>query len=288
MPQGAGVFRFRGSGVVAALCVVAAAGAARAQEEAAAAPARGPTLEAGRVALRASLQLGTSKGGEAFEPVSLAPDAHVGVNDRVELGLVTSWYGVTGFWSGAMRGALPSGLCLSGEPEAAGGIGCARRFDNLGAEVHQALLREGSLQLAAGGGLHALRFDPFTLDVKLGLRGMWRAGRLGLDFAPSFFIGLTERHDPPDGTSNKESIQLPVAVTFAVLPALLFGLQSGVRGPVDGFADGYSVPAALAAIYLLSPNLTLGGAFSFERMAGGDDLDPGDLRSLTLFAGAML
>jgi hypothetical protein len=287
VPQGAGVLRSRGSRLLAALYLVAWSGSARAQPEAAAA-APGPTLRAGRVALLASLQLGTSKGGKAFEPISLAPDAYYGVSDRVEVGLVTSWYGITGFWSGAMLGASPSGLCLSSEPEAEGGIGCARRFDNLGGEVHHALLEEGSLQLAAGGGLHVFHFDPFTLDVKLGLHGMWRAGRLGLSFAPSFFIGLTQRHDPPDGTANKESIQLPVAVTFALVPELLVGLQSGVRGPVDGFADGYSVPAALAAIYLVSPRLMVGGAFSFERVAGGDDRDPGDLRSLTLFGGAML
>ncbi|HEU5057607.1 MAG TPA: hypothetical protein VFU21_13830 [Kofleriaceae bacterium] len=264
------------------LAALVASRAAFAQEE-----PPGPTLRRGAFAFLASLQIGASKGGKAFEPVSIAPDAWYGVSDRLEVGVVTSWVGMTGFWSGAMLGFAPSGLCTSHRTNAAG-IGCPKRFDNAGAEAHYALLAEGSFQLAAGGGLHATSFDPFTLDVKLGTHGMWRAGRVGLSLAPSLFIGVTQRHDPPDGTSNKESIQLPIAVTFAALPQLLVGLQSGVRGPLDGFGDAYSIPAALGAIFLATPQIMVGGAFSFERVAGGDDLDPGDLRSMTLSAGYML
>lgn len=270
-----------------------AGGAASAQEEAGEEPVvqpaqPGPTLRAGALAVLASLQLGTSRGGKAIEPISIAPDAFYGVSDRLELGVVTSWYGITGFWSGAMLGALPSGLCASSKPEAEGGIGCARRFDNVGAEAHYALMGEGAFQMAASGGLHAASFDPLTLDVKLGVHGRWRAGRIGLSFAPSLFIGITERHDPPDGAGNKETVQLPVAVTFAAMPQLLVGLQSGVRGPIDGFEGGYSIPAALGAIYLVTPQILVGGAFSFERVAGGGDLDAGDLRSMTLFGGYMM
>ena len=261
-------------------------GAALAQEAEPEQP--GPTLRAGGIAFLASLQLGTSRGGKAFEPISIAPDAFYGVSDRLEVGVVTSWYGVTGFWSGAMLGVAPSGLCVSRKPDAVGGIGCAKRFDNAGGEVHYALMREGELQLAAGGGLHAASFDPFTLDVKLGLRGMWRAGRIGLSFAPSLFLGVTQRHDPPDGTGNKEAVFVPVQVTFAVIPQLLVGLQSGLRGPVDGFSSAYSVPAALGAIFLVNAQIMVGGAFSYERVAGGDDGDAGDLRSLTLFGGYMM
>lgn len=279
--------------LVAAL--LAASSGARAQEEVdeegepIAQPEQpGPTLRAGAFAVLASLQLGASKGGKAFEPISIAPDAFYGVSDRLELGVVTSWYGITGFWSGAMLGAAPSGLCASSKPEVEGAIGCPKRFDNAGAEAHYALLGEGAFQMAASGGLHAASFDPFTLDVKLGVHGRWRAGRIGLSFAPSLFIGVTQRHDPPDGTGNKEAVHVPIAVTFAALPQLLVGLQSGVRGPIDGFGDGYSVPAALGAIYLVTPQILLGGSFSFERVAGGDDLDAGDLRSMTIFGGYMM
>jgi hypothetical protein len=267
---------------------LAQGGAAVAEEETASVAEPGPTLRAGGFAVLGSLQLGTSKGGKLFEPVSIAPDAFYGLNERLEVGVVTSWYGITGFWSGAMLGVRPSGLCVSRKADAEGGVGCGKRLDNAGAEVHYALMREGTLQMAAGGGLHAFGFDPFALDARLGLHGMWRAGRLGLSFAPSLFIGLTQRHDPPDGTSNKESIQLPIAVTFAALPQLLVGLQSGVRGPIDGFSNAYSVPVALGAIYLVTPQVMVGGAFSFERVAGGDDLDPGVLRSMTIFGGFMM
>lgn len=288
--------RWLEAGLLVAL--LAASGQAFAQEEeeeedegevaeVAPPPPPGPTLRKGGLAFLATLQIGTSKGGKAFEPVSIAPDAFYGVSDRLELGVVTSWYGITGFWSGAMLGFAPSGLCTSHKTNAAG-VGCPKRFDNAGAEAHYALLREGSFQMAAGGGLHATSFDPFTLDLKLGVHGMWRAGRIGLSFAPSLFIGVTQRHDPPDGTSNKEAVQFPIAVTFAMLPQLLVGLQSGIRGPVDGFSKAYSIPAALGAVYLISPAIMVGGAFSFERVAGGDDLDAGDLRSMTLYGGYML
>lgn len=282
--------------VAAALAGHGAAGAQEEEEEEEEEPEQpapaepqppGPTLRAGGFAVLASLQVGTSKGGKAFEPVSIAPDLYYGVNDRLELGAVTSWYGITGFWSGAMLGVAPSGLCTSHKTNAAG-LGCPKRFDNAGVEAHYALMREGEFQMAAGGGLHASSFDPFTLDLKLGLRGMWRAGRVGFSFAPSLFIGVTQRHDPPDGTGNKESVFVPLQVTFATVPQLLVGLQSGVRGPIDGFSKSYSIPAAIGAIFLLNPQILFGGAFSYERVAGGDDGNAGDLRSLTLFGGYMM
>src|SRR5882757_2600288 len=62
----------------------------------------------GKLVLDAQLELNLSS-GNAFKPVSLAPDLWYGVTDDITLGLVHSGLGETGF-----IGAVGDSLCLTG------------------------------------------------------------------------------------------------------------------------------------------------------------------------------
>ena len=263
---------------------VGAEGAGEAGEVAAAA-ARGPTLPAGQIAITASLQLGLSN-EQGLAPISIAPDVWYGVNDKLQAGLVTSIHGIFGFWSGALLGLAPSGLCLSGEPDLAEGqiAGCDNVFDNIGAEALYAVSADGPFQLAAGGGLHAFGFDPFQLTLKAGVRGMYRSGQIAVGFAPNVYIGLTEREE----AGNKEAIAVPVDVTFMASPQLGVGVQTGIFGSFDGFGDNYVVPLAVGAMYMINPQMVVAGAFSLDRVIGFEGPDAFDLRSINISFGYML
>jgi len=235
------------------------------------------TLPAGKIAIFASLQLGLSSedvGGGVGSPIAIAPDVWYGVNDKLQVGAVTSWYGMTGFWSGTFG----TGLCVSGEEN-----GCPNVFDNLGAEAHYSVVADGAFSMSAGGGLHAVQFsDPFQLALKAGVRGMYRTGKIGIGFAPNLFVGLTERD-----LGNKEILFVPVDVNFQATPELTVGLQSGIWGPLDGFGDAYFVPVAIGAAYMINPQMSILGAFAFDRLTGGtpegaDGPGAADLRSLNI------
>lgn len=256
-------------------------------------------LGTGHIAVVGSLQIGLSAesaGGGAFKPVSIAPDGWYGVNDKLDAGIVTSATGTSGFWSGqAVRlgtGIGGSGLCVTGQDR-----NCPKVFDNVGVAAHYLLSSDASLSVAADGGLFAGSFDPFALSLKVGMVGMWHSRRIAVEFSPSLFLGITQRDiDMTTGRGgNREVVNLPLAVMYMVLPDLALGLQSGLTGIVDppgslGFGDTYSVPVALGAMYYVSPQLMIGGAFSFDRVAGG--APPGTsgpsaskLRSLDLLVG---
>jgi hypothetical protein len=234
------------------------------------------TLPSGKLAMSGALQIGLSR-DSAFDPISIGVDLWYGISDRLQAGVVTSMRGTFGFWSGALLGGLGTGLCVTDR--------CAETFDNIGGEAHVAVLTDGPFQLAAVAGPHVLGFsDPLGLHVKLGASGLYRSGRIGLGFAPSGFIRLTERD------AGNDSLFLPVQLGFAATPALTIGAQTGVHAPFERFGDEYTIPVALGGVYLIHPQMFAAGSFSLDRLFGGGDGAPGafDLRSLNLTFGYML
>jgi hypothetical protein len=268
-----------------------AAMAAEGDVEVEAGAAMGPTLPAGKLAITAAVQVGLSSelgGGEAGTPLSIAPDVWYGINEKLSAGVVTSIHGLTGFWGGQV-GNVGTGVCLSDEPGTDGvAAGCNGIFDNAGVEAMYSLKSSESLGFAAVGGLHALSFDPQLLDVKIGGRGMWRAGRIGVGFAPSVLVALTERGD--EG-GNKDQLLVPVDLSFMVVNGLYLGVQSGIAGTLQGFGESYTVPVAFGGLFMINPKIMVAAAVSFDRVTGGtpegveDTLGTADRRSASLILG---
>lgn len=241
--------------------------------------AMGPTLAEGKISIAAALQVGLVK-ENAGDPLSIAPDVWYGINNKLSAGVVTSAQAQTGFWTGLAG----TGLCVSGD-------GCNDKvFDNIGAEALYALKADPSLGFAADFGLHALALDPLFMDVKLGVKGMWRSGSIGIGFAPSVLIALTKRGD--EG-GNNDQINIPVDVSYMLSPKLHIGVQTGIYSTLQNFGDVYGVPLALGALFILSPKINVAAAFSLDRVTGGspegvDGPGAADTRSLSVLFGYMM
>jgi len=224
-------------------------------------------LPKGKLAVHVALGVNMSKSLTA-KPIALAPDVWYGVMPKLEVGLVHSNYGLTGFWGQGFGG----GICIGGAER-----GCAKLYNGpIGILAHFSLM-EGTLDLAADGGLIIDALDPNAISLKVGVRGRWMSGKIMVMFSPMVDAGLTKRD-----AGNKEVIWVPVTVGFAVSPKLHAGVQTGIAGPLDGFGDAYIVPVGVGAMFMVNDKLGVGGSFNFINLAGKGS--SADFRDLTIFA----
>jgi hypothetical protein len=226
----------------------------------------------GKLVLDAQLEINLSS-GNAFKPVSLAPDLWYGVTDDITLGLVHSSLGETGF-----IGAAGDSLCLTGSSD-----GCAHVYNKVGLDGRIRLKRP----LALDVGLYVNSFsDPFQLDAKIGLDARWAWDKLSLELQPSIFIGLTNRApkdamgNPIPSEANSETLFIPATVAYRVAPKADLALQAGLVLPFTDTSNTWSVPISLAARFAATPKLGIGLAFTFLDLIGG--ASTADDRSLTL------
>jgi hypothetical protein len=227
----------------------------------------GVVVPQGKIAVTVAL-LANLSSDLVFKPFSINPDVAYGVMPKLDVGIYHSPMGITGFWDGA-----GGGICVAGEDN-----GCADVYDGpIALLANYELLNDGKLALAANGGLNTFGFDPFTLALKLGVNGMFNAGKVMVGFAPNIFIGLTERD------FNKEILNVPVSVGFAATPQLKIGVQTGIRGPLDGFGDAYTVPVSLGAMFAVNESIGVAANFGANAVVNGFDADAFDSRTMGLW-----
>ncbi len=224
-------------------------------------------LPKGKLAVAAAIGVNLSKEAVA-KPIALAPDVWYGVMPKLEVGVAHSNMALSGFWFQGFGG----GVCLGGTER-----GCAKLYNGpIGVLAHFSLM-EGTLDLAADGGLVIDVLDPMTLSIKAGVRGRWMSGKIMVMFAPNISIGATKRDE-----GNKEAIFVPVTVGYMVSPKLHAGVQTGIYGPLDGFGDAYGIPVGVGAMFMVNDKLGVGGSFNFINLAGKGS--SADFRDLTVFA----
>lgn len=214
----------------------------------------------------------------AFQPVSLAPDVWYGFNKDLTLGVTHSRHASDGFFGGP-----GAGLCFVGEDN-----GCPNVIANTAIQGRYHLPVE-QLPLAAEGGLVIGSYDPFELALKLGVVGRYEVDdKLTASFALNVFFGLSGRttgEGMAEVTSNGETINLPISVTYAVTPQLSVGGQTGVGLPLQETGDTYFVPLAAGARYLVTPKIHADLIFSLPFLISGAELNGFDVRVLTLGGG---
>lgn len=233
-------------------------------------------LPAKRLYARAMLELDLSA-DSALDPVSLAPDLFYGVTPAFTVGLVHSSAGRTG-----LIGRAGGSLCLTGDR-------CDGVYNGFGLEGRYHLTA-GKISAAASFGLDVRDLDPFLLAARLGVIGRYRpspSSKLAVDFAPSLFIGVTEREPSVVGAGgNKEVLVLPATVIYAASPRLAVMAQTGLVIPFEAAGDLYFVPLSLGASYEVNRQLTVEAAFSLLHLLGGGALPTGaDARSFTIGGG---
>jgi hypothetical protein len=187
---------------------------------------------------------------EAFEPVSLAPDAWWGATDRLTVGVVTS--------SRALSRVEPGdGLCLRSEEH-----GCDRLYDNLALDGLWSL-REGPLAVAARTRLVARSFaDPFKPSVRPGVLARWRRGAFAIEADPHLQIGLANRDQ-----GNRDQLSLPLWFRFQLGCRAAGYVHTGARGELIGFDEKLDVPFALGAAVRAGP-IDVGVEAGFAALLG--------------------
>ncbi|MGE0548402.1 MAG: hypothetical protein AB7O24_29585 [Kofleriaceae bacterium] len=239
-------------------------------EEAPPPPAGGSvTLKKGGVNIQANIEINMSK--EAVgKPFSIAPDVSYGVSDDLTLTLAHSNAALTGF-----RGGTGAGICVAGAEN-----GCFTEYTAVGAEALYSVAK-GPMALGVGGGLifQAPLEDGRAFSVKVGAKGKYTAGKVVVSFAPSIWIGLTERD-----AGNKELLWIPVGVGFKATPELMVGAATGFKAPLDPIGDAWTIPIGVNGNYAVSPQIGVGASFTFGKIAGAEPTNAGaDSRALHLW-----
>jgi hypothetical protein len=201
------------------------------------------------------------------KPIAIAPDVWYGLMPKLEVGVVHSNEGLTGFWFQGLGG----GVCVTGTDN-----GCAKLYNGPVGVLGHFSVMEGSIDLAADGGLVISTLDPMALSVKAGVRGRWMSGKIAVHFSPGVGIGVTERD------TNGDELFVPVSVGYMVSPKLHAAVQTGIYGPLDGFGDSFAIPVGVGALFGVNESIDVGGAFTFWNLAGKGG--GADFRDLTIVA----
>lgn len=217
--------------------------------------------------LSARIVLGVNLSKGAFgEPISIAPDVHYGVTDKLQLGLLHT--GPTG-WQ-----ARPgTGLCLTGKDS-----GCPKVYDNIGFDVMYAF-GSGNFPASAHGSLFIDSFDPTTTHLALGVAGKAHFSEgVALLYDPKIAIALDSRD------SNKDVLYVPLELQFQLGPPSLLKVLTGIWATTSDFGGTYQIPLGVGFVQNLNKHFDLGARFSFDNLLGKQPADVGraDLRSFAL------
>ena len=218
------------------------------------------------------------------KPISLSPSVWYGVNEKLSVGL-THDQGTTPYTprpglrittipnpldpTMSIQAAGAGGICFTGEDN-----GCPKVYDNIGVDALYGISND-KFSMAAHPGLDVFAFDPFILQLRVGLLGRYMASdKLSIVFDPRITIGLTERD------VNKEAIDVPVWVWFNVNEKLGVYGSTGIAGAFDGFGDTYRIPLQFGASFAVNQQLTVGGDFEFFNLLGSNSSADGRMLAL--------
>jgi hypothetical protein len=151
------------------------------------------------------------------------------------------------------------GLCIAGQSN-----GCAKVFDDVGAELLISLARDTGYQLVAIGGVQAARLsDPSAMQAIAGLGGKLNVEFFSLVATATMNIGINNRD-----MGNKEFLALVLKPEFQLGPQFAFYGTTGFSGPLSNLSDFIAVPLGVGALYALSQSFDLGAEFTFTNLLG--------------------
>ncbi|MBK9035741.1 MAG: hypothetical protein IPL61_31580 [Myxococcales bacterium] len=241
--------------LVVAPTLVASTAAA---DEASPKPPPGLTLPAGKLNVAVNLEIAMTA-DQVAKPISISPDVSYGVTSDLTVALVHSRFATTGF-----RAGVGGGLCVTGTDG-----GCAEVYDNVGVEGWYSLAR-GALAVAAGGGAHAVKLHDGFYDLKAGAKIRYAViDKVALHVQTNLLIAVTKREDAAGARLNKDSLWVPVVVTYKATPELTVGLGSGIKGPLSGFGDAWQVSLGALITYAIDPATGVGASWIFGQVLSG-------------------
>jgi len=199
------------------------------------------TLAAGMLEIDVPVNIEMSK--DRFgKPVSIAPSLYYGVGDSVTVGIFHE-----------------TGLCLTGTDN-----GCAKVYNDVGAQGILSLYRSGDYQLVAKLGLDVARIsDPTVLQGRGGLAGKGTFGRFALAWDAGVTVVLTNR--APGGN---ESLDVTLTPQIQILDSLAVVATIGLSSPFESFSDVYQIPVGFGLELTPVRSLDVGARFAFTNLLG--------------------
>jgi hypothetical protein len=216
----------------------------------------------------ARITLGINLSAELVgKPISLVPDVFYSFTDKLQLGIVhdgpMGWQTKPGL-----------GLCLTGED-----AGCPRVYDNIGLDAMYGVAFMEPLHLSAHGTFYVDSFDAGSMSVALGAAGKLHFNpSMSLYFDPQLAFALNDRD------VREDALYVPLELQFQVGAPTTLKLLTGMSGSLSAFGDTLAVPVGLGVVRNITPNIDVGGRFSFDNLLGHqpDGVDRADTRSLAI------
>ena len=209
--------------------------------------ARPLVLARGHFVAEATIEIGLLYSGR---PISLAPDAWVGVTDRWTVGVIHSNQSVDRIDAGAS-------FCLRHDD-----ITCVRTYRGSGLDVRYGWL---SGHLAVAPRLRVLDRDlgPVKPAVMLGALLRWTHGRYAITSDPYLRLGLANRE-----RGNRDAIMLPVWLALQPTCRWAISLHTGFNSDLAVIRDGWHVPVTLGVRARATAEIDVGVEAGFTSLLG--------------------
>jgi hypothetical protein len=220
--------------------------------------ARPLVLAPGHVDAAMTAELDLNEGLKG-EPISLAPDAWVGVTPELTIGVIHSDLSVDRIAPGAS-------FCIVTQP-----IICPRTYHGGGLDALYSI-ETGSFSAAAHARVLFRTLDteindaPVTLfepALTLGAELRWHSGRWSITGDPFVEIGL---HDNRYG--NYSALWLPVVFAFQPIEHVAIELHTGWNSDFEVIGDGWYVPAAVGLRGAITNHVEVGALFGWTSIFG--------------------
>ncbi|HET9623788.1 MAG TPA: hypothetical protein VFP84_20590 [Kofleriaceae bacterium] len=206
------------------------------------------TLGAGQLEARLALEL-PAGGGE--RPVSIAPDAWIGVTDRLTVGVIHSDAALDQVATGAS-------LCLRGGKP----LTCDHVYRGGGLDAVWRGL-DGPVQIAPRARFVIRDVDPWKPAATLGALVRWTRGAFAIYGDPYLRIGLANTD-----LGNRSALVVPIWLAVQPAERAVLALHTGWTSDLAVIRDGWHVPVALDVTARASARLDVGLEAGFASLLG--------------------
>jgi len=202
-----------------------------------------------QVKIQVVTEIGLSPGAFA-RPLSLAPDAWVGITPRLTIGIIHSDLSID-------RLAPKASLCVRQD-----WLLCPHLYRGSGVDVRYAA-RLGQFSVVPHARALIRDVAPFKPAVTVGAALRWTHGRVAVTTDPFLQFGLanTDR-------GNRSALWLPLVVGVAVVQRAELEFHTGWNSDVAVIRDGWHVPAGVFARARVSSHFEVMAGVGFTSLLG--------------------
>jgi hypothetical protein len=190
------------------------------------------------------------------QPLSLAPDAWVGITRELTLGVIDSNQTLDHFAAGAS-------FCANTENALEDPLGCHHTYHGSGLDALGSIYDDGRWAIAARARVLVLDLYPDKPAITLGALARWHRGRLAVWGDPYLQLGLANQQD-----GNRAQLYLPVALSVQPTCHWAIDVRSGVNAQFADLNENWYVPGWVGSRVVVGYGVELGAAVGFPSLLG--------------------